>query len=151
MESAYIIGSYSTRFKKWPDKTFRDLTRDAYLGVLADAGLPDGDDIQFAWFGNCGMAGWGQPTIRGQVCFSPLVEERLFPERVPIINVEGACASASMALHGAWKDILSGQSEVSLALGVEKLFQPQADPKALLDGFRGGMDNTPEKTLDVYR
>jgi len=46
METAYIIGSYSTQFKRWPDKTFRDLTRETYLGVLADAGLAYGDDIQ---------------------------------------------------------------------------------------------------------
>jgi acetyl-CoA acetyltransferase len=152
MRSVYIIGAYSTQFKKWPEKTFRDLTRDAYLGVLDDAGMPNGDEIQFAWFGNCGMAGWGQPNIRGQVCFSPLAEEKLFPERVPMINVEGACATASMALHGAWKDILSGQSEVALAIGVEKLFRPQADAAAMLDDFRGGMDNfDPEKTLDYYR
>ena len=87
--NAYIAGVSSTQFKKWPEKSFRDLVREAYLGALDDAGLP-GAEIEFAWFGNCGMANWGQPGIRGQVCFSPLVEEGLFPERVPIVNVEGA-------------------------------------------------------------
>src|SRR5438067_9547715 len=105
MPDAYLLGAYSTPFRKWPEKSFKDLTRDAYLGVLADAAMPDGDQIEFAWFGNCGMHTWGQSSIRGQVCFVPLVRERLFPERVPIVNVEGACATASMALHGAWKDI----------------------------------------------
>lgn len=152
MRNVYIIGSYSTQFKKWPEKSFKDLTREAYLGALADAGMPDGSAIEFAWFGNCGMAGWGQSSIRGQVCFSPLVKERLFPERVPIINVEGACATASMALHGAWKDILSGQCELSLAIGVEKLFNPQADPVALKQSFTAGMDNfDPEETIETYR
>lgn len=41
-----------------------------------------------------------------------------------MINVEGGRAAASMAFHGAWKDILSGQSEPSLAIGVEKTFVP---------------------------
>lgn len=151
MRDAYIIGAFSTQFGKWSEKSFKDLTREAYLGALADAGMPDGDEIQFAWFGNCGMAGWGQSSIRGQVCFIPLVREKLFPERVPIINVEGACATASMALHGAWKDILSGQCEVSLAMGVEKTFNPDADPAALLKSFRGGMDNfDPDECLAVY-
>jgi acetyl-CoA acetyltransferase len=97
------------------------------------------------------MAAAGQSSIRGQVCFIPLVREGLFPERVPMINVEGACATASMALHGAWKDILSGQSRLSLALGVEKLFSPVVDKKRTLKGFAAGMDNfTPEETLQVY-
>lgn len=151
MRNAYIIGSYSTQFKKWPEKSFKDLTRDAYLGVLADALMTDGNEIQFAWFGNCGMAGWGQSSIRGQVCFSPLVKEKLFPERVPMINVEGACATASMALHGAWKDILSGQSEVSLAMGVEKTFNPNLDPQEIIKGFGRGMDNfDPQECIQVY-
>jgi acetyl-CoA acetyltransferase len=141
MNNVYIIGAYSTQFKKWPEKSFRDLTRDAYLGVLGDAGLADGSAIEMAWFGNCGMGGWGQECIRGQVCFSPLVREGLFPERVPLVNVEGACATASIAVHGAWKDILSGQCRLSLALGVEKLFNPAEDPAALLRSFQGGMDN----------
>ncbi|MBL7174496.1 MAG: thiolase family protein [Desulfobacteraceae bacterium] len=151
MKDVYIIGSFSTQFKKWPEKEYRDLVREAYLGVLADAKMENGDEIEFGWFGNCGMGGVGQPSIRGQVCFIPLVREGLFPERIPMINVEGACATASMALHGAWKDVLSGQCQVSLALGVEKLYFPQVDKATALKGFAGGMDNfTPEETLQVY-
>jgi len=150
MRDVYVIGAYSTQFKKWPEKSHKDLTRDAYLGVLADAGMPRGDAIQFAWFGNCGMAGWGQPNLRGQVCFIPLVREGLFPERVPMINVEGACATASMAFHGVWKDIRSGESELSLAIGVEKLFRPGATPEEVLRGFRAGMDNfDPEPAFET--
>jgi len=152
MRDVYVIGAYSTQFKKWPEKSHKDLTRDAYLGVLADAGMTNGDAIQFGWFGNCGMAGWGQPNIRGQVCFIPLVREGLFPERVPIINVEGACATASMAFHGAWKDIRSGESEVSLSIGVEKTYKPDADPEEVLRGFKAGMDNfDPEPAFETCR
>ena len=141
MTDVYVIGAYSTQFKKWPEKTFKDLTREAYLAVLEDAGMPNGDQIEFAWFGNCGMHMWKQGSIRGQVCFSPLVQEGLFPERVPIINVEGACATASMAFHGAWKDILSGQCQVSLAVGIEKIFNPEADKAEIFKFFDQGVDN----------
>ena len=152
MREVYIIGSYSTQFKKWPDKSFKELTRDAYTGALKDAQMGNGDEIQFAWFGNCGMGHWGQTNIRGQVCFVPLVREKLFPERVPIINVEGACATASMAFHGAWKDILSGQCEVSLAVGVEKIFNPELDPIAIFKIFDQGIDTFDrEETISVYR
>ena len=141
MRDVFVIGVHSTQFKKWPEKTFKDLTRDTYLGVLADAGLETGRDIQFAWFGNCSMGNWGQTNIRGQVCFAPLVKDDLFPERVPMINVEGACATASMAFHGAWKDILSGQCDLSLAVGVEKIFNPDKDAAFILKTFEQGIDN----------
>jgi acetyl-CoA acetyltransferase len=138
-KEVYVIGSYSTRFKKWLDKSMKDLTRDTYRGVLEDARMKDGRDIEFAWFGNCAMGAlWNQHCIRGQVCLSPLVEEGLFPERVPIINVEGACATASMAFHGAWKDILSGQCDVSLAMGVDKFYHPEMEK--VLFAYEQGID-----------
>lgn len=149
--NVYIIGSYSTQFKKWPEKTFTDLTRDTYLGVLKDAAMENGDEIEFAYFGNCAMHHWDQGFIRGQVCFIPLVEDGLFPERVPVINVEGACATASMAFHSAWKDILSGQSEVTLAIGVEKIYMPD-DKATMFALFDEGMDNFDrEPTIQTYR
>jgi len=139
MSSVYVIGTSCTPFGKLPDKSFKDLTREAYLQVLADAGLDDGGAIEQGWFGNCGMGSFGQANIRGQVCFTPLVREGRFPERVPMINVEGGCATASMAFHGAWKDVLSGQSELSLAIGVEKTFVPN-DPQRTQEIFEGGID-----------
>jgi acetyl-CoA acetyltransferase len=152
MRDVYVIGVYSTQFKKWPEKSFKDLTRDAYLGALQDAGFENGDEIQFAWFGNCFMGYWNQMAIRGQVCFVPLVREGLFPERVPIINVEGGCATGSMAFHGACKDILSGQCEVSLAIGVEKLFNPQKTKEEIFNMFELGIDNfNPEETINTYK
>jgi acetyl-CoA acetyltransferase len=139
VRDVYVIGSYSTRFKKWLDKSMKDLTRDTYLGVLKDAGMKDGRDIEFAWFGNCAMGTlWNQHNVRGHVCMSPMVEEGLFPERVPLINVEGACATASMAFHGAWKDILSGQCDVSLAVGVDKFYH--SDMELVLSAYEQGID-----------
>ncbi len=149
MSDCYIIGAFSTAFGKWPEKSFKDLSRDAYEGALADAGLGDGGDIEFAWFSNCGMWTQGQGSIRGQVCFTPLVREHRFPERVPMVNVEGGCASASMALHGAWKDILAGQSRLSLAIGVEKTFIPD-DPDAQTAGFQAGIDNLDPQEWRAY-
>jgi len=138
-KDVYIIGSYSTRFTKYLEKSMKDLTRDTYLGVLEDAGMKDGRDIEFAWFGNCAMGNlWEQDIVRGHVCMSPLVEEGLFPERIPLINVEGACATASMALHGAWKDILSGQCDVSLAMGVDKFYHE--DMAKVLIAYEHGID-----------
>ena len=150
MNDAYLIGTSCTRFGKQPGASFKDLSREAYLAVLRDAGLANGDRIDNAWFGNCGMGSWGQRNIRGQVCFTPLVREQLFPERVPMINVEGGCATASMALHGAWKDVLSGTAELSLAIGVEKTYVPD-DPLRTQEIFDGGIDQLdPQDWLAYY-
>ncbi len=147
--SAYILGSYCTRFGKFPDRSFKDLTREAYLGVLGEAGLENGHEIESAWFSNCGMGTFGQANIRGQVCFTPLVRDGLFPERVGITNVEGGCASASMAFQGAWKDVISGLHDISLAIGVEKTFVKD-DPASTRALFEGGIDHFDESEWEEY-
>jgi acetyl-CoA acetyltransferase len=148
MRDVWIIGTHTTAFGKRPEASFKDLTRETYLGVLADAGLAGsgGTPIGSAWFGNCLMHTWGQGCIRGQASMIELVDEGLFPRRVPVVNVEGACATASMALHGAAKDVRSGDVEVALAVGVEKVYRPgaESDPavrQAMFDSFDAGIDN----------
>jgi len=151
MTDVYVIGVHTTRFQKWPDKSFKDLTRDGYLGVLDDAVQETGEDIDIAYFGNCGMGSWGQPCIRGQVCFTPLVHDSLFPERVPVVNVEGACATASMAFNSAWKDIMAGQADLALAIGVEKTFIPDS-PEKTMELFAGGIDQLdPHEWHEYYQ
>lgn len=147
--SAYIVGVACTRFGKRAETSFKELTREIYLAVLADAGMSDGGPIENAWFGNCRMDLFGQASIRGQVCMSPLVEEGLFPERVGIINVEGACSSGSLALHGAWKDVMSGTSELSLAMGVEKAYVAD-DPVRQMTIFAGGLDHLDPEIWKAY-
>ena len=148
-QQVYVIGVACTPFGRFAETSFKELTRDAYLEVLADAGLDDGGEIEQAWFGNCGLGAVGQSSIRGQVCFTPLVRDGLFPERVPIINVEGGCATASMAFHGAWKDILSGQCELSLAIGVEKTWFPE-DATITQRIFDGGIDQLDRSEWIAY-
>ena len=134
----------------------RDLHR-----VMKDAGI-DSEDIGSLWFSNCGWglvvppAGddpgiQGQQNVRGHVAFAPLVNEGLFPKRVPCINVEGACASGSLAFHGAYKDILSGTTQVSLALGVEKTVYPKY-PSMVIQAFAGGIDLSEiQRLIDQYQ
>lgn len=149
MSDVYVIGVSCTPFGKLADKSFKDLTREVYLSLLEDVGVDVSQQIEQAWFGNCGMGTFGQRNIRGQVCFTPLVREGLFPERVPMINVEGGCATASMAFHGAYKDILSGECELSLAVGVEKTFFP-GDAARTLEIFEGGIDQLDPQDWQTY-
>ena len=152
MVEVYIVGTSCTPFGRHVDRSFPALVRDAWLGVLADAGLPPHDAalVEQVWFGNCGMGQWGQGGIRGQVCLAPLVDAGLFPARVPVVNVEGGCATASLALHGAWKDLLSGQARMSLAIGVEKLVSPD-DPGRTAAIFATAIDQlAPQRWHEYY-
>jgi acetyl-CoA acetyltransferase len=149
MQDVYVIGVSCTAFGKQPGKTFKDLTREAFSQAVADTGIDLAHQIEQAWFGNCGMGTFGQRNIRGQVCFTPMVSDGTFPERVPIINVEGGCATASMAFHGAYKDILSGEAQVSLAIGVEKTFFPD-DAARTLEIFEGGIDQFDPQEWHAY-
>jgi acetyl-CoA acetyltransferase len=151
MSAAYVIGVYSTAFGRFAHRSFRDLTREAVLGVIGDAGLDSGETIESLWFGNVLMDYWGQHSTRGQFCTVPLEQEGILPARIPITNVEGGCATGSLALHGAVKDILSGTSDTALAIGVEKTYRPDVPSEEQLAMFRAG-ENTfnPEETLQEY-
>lgn len=150
-KDCYIIGAFSTRFGKQHDVSIKSLAESAVLGALADAALPDAHGIDSAWFGNCGMWTDGQGSIRGHVCLTPMIETGRFPERIPIINVEAGCATASLALHGACRDIQSGEHELVLALGAEKTFYP-ASPEKTARLYFGGIDQyDPSHWQDYYR
>ena len=139
MKKVYVLGSFSTPIRKWSEKSHKDLVRDAYLGVLKDADLSNGDLIETIWSGSAMMNSWGQNMIRGQVAFTPLIREGIIPERLPFFNVEGGCATGSLAFHGAWRDIQAGISHVSIAMGFEKVHIPH-DRALEFSQFNSGID-----------
>jgi acetyl-CoA acetyltransferase len=86
---------------------------------MEDAGLSydgDKDAIGGIWYGNCvpGMF-TSQHSIRGQV-----ILRRLKFEKMPIVNVENACASATTALNQAVASVLGEMADLAMAVGVEK-------------------------------
>jgi len=133
LRDVYIVGVHTTKFGRHVDKGYKELTRMTVEGGLRDAGLNPGQ-LQSVWFSN---SGWGmqewQHCIRGQVALRPLGVGG-----VPITNVENACAGGSTALHGAFKDVASGLVDVSLAVGVEKIYH--RNKYLVFAGFIGGMD-----------
>jgi acetyl-CoA acetyltransferase len=67
------------------------------------------------------------------------------------MNVEGGCATGSMTLHGAVKDVLSGSADFALAVGVEKTYRPDAPVDQTMAMFRAGENAfNPEETLREY-
>ena len=135
MRDVYIIGVHTIKFGKYLENGVKELVGRTVEGVLKDAGV-DRRQLQSAWFSN---SGWGmrnfQHCIRGQVAFRPLGIEG-----IPITNVENACAGGSTAFHGAWKDVALGLSDLSLAAGGEKVYDP--NKYMVFASFMAGMDVT---------
>ena len=131
--NAIIAGVGMTRFMKYPDKGLKQLGSAAVQAAVADAGLALAD-IEAAYVGNC-AAGLvtGQESIRGQVILSTIGVGK-----IPIINVENACASGSTALLQACAIVSTGLYDTVLALGVEKLSHP--DKMRSFAAFAGAMD-----------
>ena len=105
----------------------------AVRGASVDAGITL-DDLDAAYVGNA-AAGLitGQESIRGQV-----ILRALGIGRIPVINVENACAGGSTALHQACAMVSAGLYEVVLALGIEKLYHP--DKRVSFSAFSGAVD-----------
>lgn len=132
-ENIYIMGVGMTRFGKFLDRGIKDLSGEALQNVLIDCDLKI-KDIEAAWFSN---TGWGmtdfQHCIRGQVALSANGIDK-----IPVTNVENACASASTALHAAWTAVRAGLYDCVLAIGAEKVYSE--DRAMMMKGFLSGTD-----------
>lgn len=106
-----------TRFGKYVEKTLQDLAYDPIWNVIEESKI-DPHDIENVFVGNA-YAGLitGQESVRGQV-----IMREAGITGIPIINVENACASGSTAFYLAHRAVASGQADLALAVGVEKLF-----------------------------
>jgi acetyl-CoA acetyltransferase len=159
VSDAFIVAVGCTAFGDHSASGFRELTADVLGRLKDDAGIDIAhavtSELDSLWFGSCFMDAWGQSNIRGQVSIVDLVEAGALPARVPVYNVEGACATGSLALHGSIKDVLSGQSSLSLAIGVEKLRMAVVDGvgsnRRSLELFDGCTDNvTHHRLIGTY-
>lgn len=112
-----IVGIGMHKFGKFLDSSLKDLTRVAVWNAIHDAGI-NPNLIEAAYFANV-LAGLitGQEGVRGQV----FLRDAGF-EGIPIVNVEGACASGIIALREAMIAISAGLYDVALAVGAEKLY-----------------------------
>ncbi|MBM3302630.1 MAG: thiolase family protein, partial [Deltaproteobacteria bacterium] len=119
MSDAYIVGVGMIRFGKFADETVRTMAEKAIRLALEDAGSAT-KDLQAAFFSN---TFWGmfnsQHSIRGQV-----VLRGMGIDKIPVTNVENACAGASTALHLAYMGIRADMFDVALAIGSEKISSP---------------------------
>ena len=139
-QNCYIAGVGMTPFGKFLDRSLKSLAGEAIGAALQDAGL-DKSDLQAAWVGNVGAG-----VIQGQVCVPGQVVLRdLGIGKIPVVNVENACASSATAFQQACSMVTLGAYDIVLACGVEKLYSE--DKQKTFDVFSGGIDVEQERAL----
>jgi len=109
-----VLGAYQTKFGELWDKSLADLIFEAGNEAIKDSGV-DKKDIQSGFLGN--KLG---PQTTGQNHLGALMAEVL-DIKVPVVRVEAACASGGVAMAQAVQSIKSGQYELVLVVGAEKM------------------------------
>jgi len=132
-QNAYIAGVGMTPFGKHQDRTLKSLTQEAVAAALQDAGV-DAKQLEAAYFGTAATAVTvGQVMVPGQVAL-----REMGIGRIPVVNVENACASAATAFQQACTMVTAGLYDVVLAIGSEKLYCE--DREKTFSVFTGAVD-----------
>ncbi len=133
MKGVAIAGIGMTQFGKQVGRGLRSMALAAIDEAIADSGLASGR-IERIYFGNA-IAGivTQQEMIRGQVALrhQPL-------GKVPLFNIENACASGGSAFSLACEAVASGAVEVALAVGAEQMHH--VDRSRPFNALRGSTD-----------
>ncbi|MBH1966294.1 MAG: thiolase family protein [Comamonadaceae bacterium] len=116
-QNIYVAGIGITNFGKQLDKSVKDLVSQAVTSALKDAGC-EPSQIQAAYFGTAGQGHLeGQTMVPGEVAL-----RAMGISGIPVTNVENACATSSTALNAARLYVASGEGDICLVVGVDKLF-----------------------------
>ncbi len=129
----YIVGTAMSKFGILSNKSIKDLVKETVNGALLDANLSK-TNLDAAFFSSATQSALqGQHMIPGQVAL-----RSIGIEDIPVVNVENACASASTAFSLAVKDIKSGDSDIVLAVGADKM--NIEDKNRMMNVFEGAID-----------
>ena len=107
MTIVYVCGVGITPFGRHPEKSIKQLTREAVSSALQDAncGIPD---VQGAFF-SASTTGYlqGQTFVPGQIALRDMGFEG-----IPMYNVENACASGSSAFNLGVQALRAGEQDI---------------------------------------
>jgi len=131
MVDVAIVGAGQTRFGNHPDglKTmWSEAATRAFDSV--DKGI-QASDIEEAWIGSIAFGG----AQIGNT--AALLSEHSGLDSIPVRRVENACASSGFALRDAWMAIKSGQADLVIAGGIEKMNDLHPERKRYWLGVSG--------------
>lgn len=115
MRKVAIIGAGCSKFGARNDVTISELAFEAVKPSLEDAGLAAAD-MEFVALGSVGAGAWYEELLPAVV-----ISEYCGMTKAGLVRCEAACASGSAAFFTAYSAIASGQAEIAMALGAEKM------------------------------
>jgi acetyl-CoA C-acetyltransferase len=110
-----VVGAGQTKFGRHDDYNLRELFALAAHEAIEDAGLAP-KDVEAAFIGNLSADQFNRQTH-----IAPMMADAAGMKGIPATKCEAACASSAAALRAAILAIESGQHDVVLAAGVEKM------------------------------
>ncbi len=113
MRDVAVIGFGMTQFGELWDKSIKDIFVEAALKAIENAGV---DHIDSMYVGAMSSG-----LFVGQEHLAAVMADYLGMAPVSATRVESACASGGMSFRQAYLDVASGNSEIVLAGGVEKM------------------------------
>lgn len=113
MREVCVIGCGMTKFGELWAKSFRDIFVEAALKAIND-GEVDKIDSMYVGTMTSGL-------FVGQEHVGALMADYLGAAPIPAVRVESACCSSGMALRMGFIDVASGNSDIVLVGGVEKM------------------------------
>lgn len=115
MRRVAVVGVGCTKMDEHWDKSLRDLSTEAGALALQDASI-DGKDIQALYIGNMSAG-----RFIGQEHLAALAADQAGLTPIPATRCEAACASGALAFRKAYHGILSGEYDIVIAAGAEKM------------------------------
>jgi len=115
MRKVAIIGVGNSKFGNRSDVNIAELVFEAVAPSLKDAGIT-AKDVEFVALGSVGAGAWYEELLPAVVA-----AEYCGFTGAGLVRCEAACASGSAALFTAYSAVASGQVDVAMALGVEKM------------------------------
>lgn len=133
MRAVNVAGVGSTVFGRHADTSVESLAVKAAAEAIRDSGV-DQARIGAVYLGNF-ISG----PLNGQEVLAGLVADELGLPNVPATKVEGACASGGIAFRHAYLAVATGQCDVALVIGVERMTHAPTD--TLTTALNNAMDN----------
>ncbi len=115
MRNVAVIGTGLTKFGEQWEKSLRNLSTEAGALALKGAGI-DGSQVQALFIGNMSAG-----RFIGQEHLGALAADQAGLLPIPATRCEAACASGSLAFRKAVFAIQSGQYDIVVAAGAEKM------------------------------
>ena len=129
MSRVAIVGIGHSKFGRRTDVNLGELAFESIKQAIDDAGV-DKKDIGNVVVGSAGV--WYEESLPAVV-----VDEYAGLSGAGTMRVEAACASGSAAVKAAYNSIVSGETDVALAVGVEKMTEVDTPTSVELIGRAG--------------